>query len=161
VRPVFDGLFLASTVSAVSAALRAAELDPDRRVAVVGDLRLARALADRGHKILTIAADGRGLRRLKKRGRDAGVQAAPDALPLLDHSLAGLVGVGVVGTGAVRALATVLAWSQAVIDGGPVILVDKVDAAEASRIALCAGLSDIEQRPAGRGVVTSGQVSAL
>jgi hypothetical protein len=159
VRPVFDGLFLASTVAAVSAALRAAELDPARRVAVVGDLRLARALGDRGHKVLILAADLRGLRRLKKRGRDAGLQAAPDALPIRDRALAALVGVG--ASGDAHADAIVLEWSRAVIDGGPVILVDKIDAADASRVALCAGLSEIEQRSAGRGVVTSGLVSAI
>ena len=156
-RPVFDGLFLASTVTAVSAALHAAELDPARKVAVVGDLRLARALADRGHKVISVAADARGLRRLKKRGRDTGVQAAPDALPIRDGALAGLVGVGASGDD--RAGDIVLEWSRGVVDGGLVILVDKVDAAIASRVALCAGLGEIEQRTAGRGVVTSGVVA--
>jgi hypothetical protein len=156
---VFDGLFLASTVAAVSSALQHAELDPARPVCVVGDLRLARALADRGHKVVIVAADARGLKRLAKRhrGKHPGVQASLDALPIRDRSLAALVGVG----GAARGgEATVLAWSRGVVDGGPVILVDKIEAAEASRVALCAGLTEIEQRSAGRGVITSGVVAS-
>jgi hypothetical protein len=155
---VFDGLFLASTVAAVAAALKNAGLDPTRPVGGVGDLRLARALADRGHKVLIVGADARGLRRLKKRGRGAGVQAAPDALPIRDRALAAVVGVG--AASGERCDATVAEWSRGVVEGGPVILVDKIDAADASRIALCAGLTEIEQRAAGRGVVTSGIVPA-
>ncbi len=159
-RPVFDGLFLASTVTAVSAALRAADPDPARPIAVVGDLRLARALVDRGHKVLIVAqaGDARGLRRLEKRGRGAGVQAAADALPVRDRSLAAVVGVGAASSE--RGDATIVEWSRGVVDGGPVILGARVDAADVSRLALCAGLCEIEQRAAGRGVVTSGLVSA-
>jgi hypothetical protein len=46
-------------------------------------------------------------------------------------------------------------------DGGAIVLVDRGRAPEASRRALCAGLSEIEQRHAGRVVVTSGLVSHL
>jgi hypothetical protein len=153
---VFDGLFLASTVTAVNAALQHAELDPERPVCVVGDLRLARALADRGRKVVIVAPDARGLKRLAKRGRGTGVQAASDALPIRDRSLAALVGVGAAQKGGE---ATVAAWSRGVVDGGAVILVDKAEPAEASRVALCAGLTEIEQRTAGRGVVTCGVVA--
>jgi hypothetical protein len=155
---VFDGLFLASTVAAVSTALKRSELDPDRPVCVVGDLRLARALGDRGHKVVPIAADARGLKRLARRSKRAGVQAALDALPIRERSLAALVGIGAAARD--RGDATVLAWSRSVVDGGAVILVDKSAAADAARIALCAGLTEIEQRAAGRGVVTSGVVTA-
>ena len=154
---MFDGLFLASTVAAVSTALKRSELDPKRPVCVVGDLRLARALTDRGHAIVTIAPDARGLKRLLKRGKSRGVQGAPDALPIRARSLAALVGVGAAARE--RGDATVLAWSHSVVDGGAVILVDKAAPADAARVALCAGLTDIEQRAAGRGVVTSGVVT--
>lgn len=155
---MFDGLFLASTISAVTAALQHAELDPDRPVCVVGDLRLARALADRGRKVVIVTPDARGLKRLARRtrGKSPGVQAAPDALPIRERSLAALVGVGAAGKGGE---ATVIAWARGVVGGGAVILVDKAEPAEASRVALCAGLTEIEQRTAGRGVVTSGVVA--
>ena len=41
------------------------------------------------------------------------------------------------------------------------VFVDRSKAPEASRRALCAGLSEIEQRHAGRAIVTSGVVSHL
>jgi hypothetical protein len=41
------------------------------------------------------------------------------------------------------------------------VLVDRGRAAEASRRALCAGLTELEQRHAGRLVVTSGLVTHL
>ena len=53
------------------------------------------------------------------------------------------------------------AWSRIVRDGGVVVLVDRGHAAEASRRALCAGLTEIEQRQDGRTVVTSGLVTHL
>jgi hypothetical protein len=156
---VFDGLFLASTVAAVSTALRHGELDPSKPVCVVGDLRLARVLSDRGHKVVIVAADARGLKRLAKRKgvKSQGLQASPDALPIRDRSLAALVGIGAASRE--RGDATVLAWSRGVVDGGAVILVDKADPADAARVALCAGLTEIEQLAAGRGVVTSGVVT--
>ena len=52
-------------------------------------------------------------------------------------------------------------WSRVVRDGGAIVLVDRGHAPEASRRALCAGLTEIEQRQAGRAVITSGLVSHL
>ena len=52
-------------------------------------------------------------------------------------------------------------WVRVVRDGGVIVLVDRGHAAEASRRALCAGLMEIEQRHAGRVVVTSGRVTHL
>jgi ubiquinone/menaquinone biosynthesis C-methylase UbiE len=52
-------------------------------------------------------------------------------------------------------------WSRVVRDGGVVVLVDRGHAAEASRRVLCAGLTELEQRHAGRLVITSGLVSHL
>ncbi len=156
---MFDGLFLASTVAATSAALAAADLAAGARIAVIGDLRLARALAEQRHTVVAIAPDGRGLRRLLRKGKLAGVQAAVGALPFADRSLAAVVGVGAVeDDGAAPALA---AWTRVVVAGGALILVDRVAATDASRAALCAGLTEIAQRPAGRGVVTSGVVVDL
>jgi hypothetical protein len=56
---------------------------------------------------------------------------------------------------------TLAAWAAAVIDGGGLVLVDRAAATELSRRALCAGLTALEQRVAGRWTVTSGVVSRL
>ncbi len=53
------------------------------------------------------------------------------------------------------------AWSAVVRDGGAIVLLDRGRAMAASRCALCAGLSELEQRHAGRAVVTSGLVTHL
>lgn len=156
---MFDGLFLASTVAAAAAALASADLAPGARIAVIGDLRLARALAERGLTIVAVAPDGRGLRRLLRKGKLAALQAAPGALPFADRALAAVVGVGAVDEEAGAAM--IADWARVVAAGGHVILVDRAAATEASRAALCAGLTEITQRPAGRGVVTSGVVVAL
>ena len=57
--------------------------------------------------------------------------------------------------------ATLRSWSRVVRDGGAIIFVDRGHAHEASRRALCGGLSEIEQRHAGRSIITSGLVSHL
>jgi hypothetical protein len=49
-------------------------------------------------------------------------------------------------------------WVQAVCEGGFLVLVDKGHPAVATRRALCAGLVDLEQRLAGKVVVTSGRL---
>jgi len=56
---------------------------------------------------------------------------------------------------------TLREWTRIVRDGGVLVFVDRGHAAEASRRALCAGLTEIEQRHAGRVVVTSGLVTHL
>lgn len=68
---------------------------------------------------------------------------------LADKSLAAVIG------------GDVTACTRAVREGGVIVLVDRGNAPEASRRALCAGLMDIEQRHAGRVVVTSGRVTHL
>ena len=45
--------------------------------------------------------------------------------------------------------------------GGAVILVDRAAPESSTRAALCAGLTEIEQRTAGRLTVTSGLVTTL
>jgi len=61
--------------------------------------------------------------------------------------------------------ATIRGWSRVVRDGGVIVIVDRGGDRglrhEASRRALCGGLSEIEQRHAGRAVITSGLVSHL
>jgi hypothetical protein len=58
-------------------------------------------------------------------------------------------------------VSTLRDWSRVVRDGGAIVLVDRGPAADASRKVLCAGLTELEQRHAGRTVVTSGLVSHL
>ena len=49
-------------------------------------------------------------------------------------------------------------WTSAVRDGGVLVMVDKAAPAAGTRRALCAALHDLEQRVAGKVVVTSGRV---
>lgn len=51
----------------------------------------------------------------------------------------------------------IAAWCRAVVPGGLVVLVDRGQATELSRRALCGGLTAVEQRAAGRVLVTSGR----
>jgi len=153
---LFDGLFFARTLAAVDAALDSAAVPPEPPVAVIGDLRLGRALAERGRRVVILDRDRRRLRRLK---RGHLVCASPDALPIADRTLSALIGLGV---GARDDWQAILGeWSRTVGDGGVLVLVDRTPAAEMTRRALCAGLAEIEQRSAGRVVVTSGLVTAI
>jgi hypothetical protein len=94
-------------------------------VAVVGSPRLAKALAERGRKVVA---------------EDAGAQA--------------IVGVE-------ASADQIAAWTDRVGAGGRIAIVERGDPTEMSRLALCAGLVAIEQRRAGRVVVTSGRVATL
>jgi len=148
---VFDTLFLAPVIAAVTEALAAAGIFAGHGlVAVVGQPRLARALAERGHRVLAVG-DAKALARLK---RHNAVHDTAEQLKVEDRSLTALVGWG--GDDAV-----VDAWVRGVVDGGALVMIDRAAATEASRRALCAGLVELQQRPAGRLVVTSGLVSAL
>lgn len=148
---MFDRWLVAGAAPAIDAAL--ASIGPARtgRIAVVGDARLARALAGRGRKVTLTGADERAAR---KAGPDI---AVVDALP--DRDVAALV---VCGAGDRADWEDAMAgWSRAVVDGGGLVLVDRGSAIELSRRALCAGLTALEQRVAGRWLVTSGLVSDL
>ena len=79
--------------------------------------------------------------------------ARRDLASLEEHSLAGVI--------AVDAGDDVAACARVVRDGGVIVFVDQGDAVEASRRALCSGLMEIEQRTAGRTIVTSGRVAHL
>jgi hypothetical protein len=149
---MFGALFITQTVDAVDAALAAS--DRAGAVGVFGLPRLAHALAARGRRVVVFAPRPRSLRRV------AGdrVYASAAALPVAEGALSAWVAVGEVeGDGVAR----VVEWSRAVRDGGLVILVDRAPAVELSRRALCGGLAEIEQREAGRTVVTSGVVVKL
>jgi len=118
----------------VMAALAAASAT-DGPIIVVGAPGLARLLADQG---LGVLPPGRS-------------RASIDALldSVTGGSLAAIVArdAGEPGDG----------WRRALRPGGAVVLVGGADAAEQSRQALCAGLVDLEQRRAGRLVITSGR----
>jgi hypothetical protein len=81
------------------------------------------------------------------------------------HALA-FIAAGVVGWPAPVAAggqpeAVFRSWSRVVREGGAIIFVDRGHPHEASRRALCNGLAEIEQRHAGRAIITSGLVSHL
>jgi hypothetical protein len=149
---VLDRLFLGAAIEAVADTLRAAPAGP---IAVVGQPRLARGLAARGLAVIVVDAEAKPA----KKTDSAPVRARGDALPLGDRSLAALVGWGAGGR---EDWADLLAeWSRAVADGGVLVMVDRGAPTELSRRALCGGLAELQQRPAGRMVVTSGVVTAL
>ncbi len=122
----------------------------DGPLAVIDSPPLARLLFEAGRKVLPIARGERAL----KRWRGTGLRAGPDALPVADGVLAAVVAADA-AEGGLRELARV------VRGGGLVVLVDTAPPEEAARRALCAGLRDLEQRDAGRFVVTSGVVRKL
>jgi hypothetical protein len=147
---MLDGLFLASTVSAVRAALASvAAAGAGAPVVVVGDVKLGKALRGEGVDAVVVAAK-------PPRGVPGAVTGALDQLPFEAASAAAVVGVG--GAALPAALAE---WCRVVRDGGAVVMVDRGDATVATRAALCAGLTEIEQRAAGRHTVTSGLVTLL
>jgi SAM-dependent methyltransferase len=153
---VLDAIFIGSTTSAVTEALRSAGVRSGA-VAVIGPQRLGRALGERGYEIVQVVDRPRPRPRGNAIARQ--VQAVPASLPLADGELAALVAGG---AGSGDDWQTLLAeWSRVVRDGGVVVLVDRAPPAEMARRALCSGLTEIEQRRAGRKIVTSGCVAKL
>lgn len=117
-------------------------------IAVVGNARLVAALGAT-REVIPVDLSARAAKKLRGTARE--LSAIEPA------SLAALVGVD---------LAVEIAWEEAlrgwsrvVRDGGAIVFVDRGHAHEASRRALCGGLTEIEQRRAGRAVITSGVVS--
>jgi len=153
---VLDGLFVTPAVTAIGDAL--ACLDHATRIAVVGNAKLASALAP-GRTVIPIGLSTRAAAKLSK---------TPGIDPPLTHeqlatiepgTLDALIGVDITEDDHWKA--TLHGWTRVVRDRGVVVLVDRNQAAEASRRALCAGITELEQRHAGRAVITSGLVTHL
>lgn len=149
---MLSNLFVAQTATAVEEALGSTAVDGT--IIVVGQPRLARALAEYRQSVVAIAD------RLKPLRRAPGPVCGESVrVPVAGGVAAALVGVGV---GERDDWAPVLAeWSRAVRDGGALVLVDRQAPAELGRRALCGGLAEIQQRSAGRTVITSGLVTRL
>ncbi|WP_428265150.1 class I SAM-dependent methyltransferase [Haliangium sp.] len=151
---MLDSLFVGSAAGAIDDALAAAGVDGGP-VAVVGPLRLGRALAERGREVVQIVA-----RPYKRGGAIARqVQAAPGALPLDDDSLRAVVAIEAGQRPDWDAL--LAEWRRVLADRGALVLIDRAAPIDMTRRALCGGLADIEQRRSGRKVVTSGRIIKL
>lgn len=144
---MLEGLFVTPSVTAIAEALSSA--GATGKVAVVGNAKLATALAGPEREVVPV---GLSTRAAKKLGN-----ALPDMSALGDTAVAAVVGVDVAADDGWEA--TLAGWKRVVRDGGVIVLVDRGRAPEASRRALCAGLTELQQRHVGRVVVTSGLVT--
>jgi hypothetical protein len=149
---MFDRWLVAGAAPAIEAALASIAPAKTGAIAVIGDARLARALASHGRAVTLSGADAAAI----KKKLPSSVTLA-DAIP--DRSAAAVIGLGAGERDDWEAVLET--WSRAVVDGGGLVLVDRAPAIELSRRALCAGLTALEQRVAGRWLVTSGLVSDL
>jgi hypothetical protein len=145
---VLAGLFVTPAVTAIKDALTSAKIEG--ALAVVGNAKLAAAIG----AVRDVIPVGLSARAAKKLPR-----AIADLSSVEPGSLAALIGVEIASDENWQA--TLRGWSRVVRDGGAIVFVDRGRPHEASRRALCGGLSEIEQRHAGRIVVTSGLVSQL
>ena len=136
------------TIRLIEAALTG--VAPLGLLGVVDSPRLARALAERGRRVTAISRNAPGPKRVL-----VALRAHGGLLPLADGTLAAVIGRadGVDGV--------LDDWSRVVAEGGLVVVVDRALREESSRLALACGLVDLEQRVAGRVVVTSGRVRKL
>ncbi|WP_152629679.1 hypothetical protein [Haliangium ochraceum] len=147
---MIDALFMGPTATAVAEALRAAGTDRGE-VAVVGPVRLGRALGERGYEVVQIVDKPRT--RLGAIARQ--VHAAPENLPLAEGELAAVVARGGHQDDWQRLVGE---WQRVIADGGALVLVARAAAHEMARRALCSGLAGVEQRRIGGQVITSGAV---
>jgi hypothetical protein len=145
---MLDGLFVTPAVTAITDALASAKAEGP--IAVVGHAKLARALAA-SREVISVGLSPRAAKKL--------AHTLPDTSTIEPASLAAVIGVDVASDEAWTE--TLRSWSRVVRDGGALVLVDRGRAPEASRRALCAGLTEIEQRRAGRAIITSGLVTHL
>lgn len=143
---MLDGLFVTPAVTAITEALRSAKVTGT--LAVLGNAKLATALAAH-HDVIPIGLSARAAKKLPRHLADLSTVAPA--------SLSAIVGVDISTSPAWQSTLTL--WSLSVRDGGALIFVDRGHPHDASRRALCAGLTEIEQRHAGRAIVTSGLVS--
>ena len=146
---MLDGLFVTPAVTAISEALGSTHADA--KLAVVGNAKLATALRDAKRDVVPIGLSQRAAKKL--------TNALADLSSIEDRSLAAVIGVDVAIDDGWEIM--LKDWTRVVRDGGVIVFVDRGHAPEASRKALCAGLSEIEQRHVGRVVVTSGLVTHL
>jgi hypothetical protein len=145
---VLGALFVTPAATAISEALSSARATGP--LAVIGNARLAKVLAG-SRDVIPVGLSPRAARKLPKAIADlSGVEPA---------SLAAVIGVDLAIEDDWQA--TLRGWSRVIRDGGAIIVVDRGHPHEASRRALCGGLSEIVQRHAGRSVITSGLVSHL
>jgi hypothetical protein len=146
---VLEGLFVTPAVTAITDALASAHADG--KLAVIGNAKLATALAGPAREVLPVGMSARAAKKL--------TNALADLSKIEDRSLDAIVGVDIAIDDGWEL--TLRDWTRAVRDGGAIVFVDRGHAPEASRRALCSGLTEIEQRHAGRSVVTSGLVTHL
>jgi hypothetical protein len=147
---MLDGLFVTPAVTAIVEALSSAHADAGK-LAVVGNAKLATALAGSTRDVMPVAMSARAAKKL--------TNALADLSSITDGELAGVVGVDVATDAGWEV--TLREWMRVTRDGGAIVFVDRGHAPEASRRALCAGLTEIEQRHVGRTVITSGLVTHL
>jgi hypothetical protein len=143
---VLDGLFVTPAVTAITEAL--ASMKAEGPLAVIGHAKLAIAIGA-AREVIPVALSPRAAKKLPK--------AIADLSTIAPASLAAVIGVDLATADDWEA--TLVGWSRVVRDGGALVWVDRGHPHEASRRALCGGLSEIEQRHAGRAVVTSGLIS--
>jgi hypothetical protein len=146
-------LFVTSAVSAISEALSSA--NAKGTLAVIGNAKLASALAavrkGAGGEVLPIGLSARAAKKL--------TNALADLSSLDARSLGAVIGMDLATDDGWEL--TLRDWTRVVADGGTLVFVDRGHAAEASRRALCGGLTEIQQRHVGRTIVTSGLVTHL
>ncbi|MBL0215486.1 MAG: hypothetical protein IPQ07_16575 [Myxococcales bacterium] len=145
---MLDGLFVTPAVTAITEALASA--GAEGKLVVVGNAKLAAALKTK-HDVTAVGLTPRAAKKLG--------DTLADTTTLAAGSVTAVICVDVTEDDAWQL--ALREWSRIVRDGGAIVLVDRGQADEASRRALCAGLTEIEQRHAGRAVVTSGLVSHL
>jgi hypothetical protein len=141
---VLDGQFMTPAVTAITEALASARADGV--IAVIGNAKLAAALGA-GREVIPVGLSARAAKKLRSASRDL-TAIAP-------ASLAAVVGTDLGGAWE----DTLRGWSRVIRAGGAIVIVDRGPPYETSRRALCAGLTEIEQRRAGRAVITSGLIS--
>ena len=145
---MLTGLFVTPTIVAITEAL--GRDNAEGPIAVVGDAKVATAFRE-SREVIPVGMSARAAKKLEG--------AIADTSSIETRSLAAVIGINVTADEAWSE--TLRAWSRVVRDGGAIVFIDKGKADEASRRALCAGLSELEQRHAGRSVITSGLVTHL
>ena len=145
---MLEGLFVTPALTAITEALSSARADG--KVAVIGNAKLAAALGAQ-REVIAVGMSPRAAKKL--------TSTLEDTSSLEAGSLAAVIGVDVTDDATWET--TLREWSRVVRDGGAIVMVDRGHGPEASRRALCAGFTEIEQRHAGRTVVTSGLVTHL